>query len=70
MGALYSITATLPQVYLDNAGQPVSGFRVDFTLTDFDEGHSLNVPKLDTADIDRRIKLLIADRKKLASLGG
>jgi len=70
MGALYTITLTQPQTYLDNAGQPVNGFRVDFTIAEFDEGHSINVPKQDPAEIDRRIKALIADRKKLASLGG
>lgn len=70
MGALYTIARTLPETYLDNAGQPVRGFRVDFTMTEYDEGHSLNVPKIDAAEIDRRIKAAIADRKKLAALGG
>ena len=37
MGMLYTVTNQQPTVYLDNAGSPVQGFRVDFTLTEFDE---------------------------------
>jgi hypothetical protein len=70
MGALYTVTGTTPEVYIDNSGQAINGFRVSFTIHEFDEGHFLNVPKQDPVEIDRRIKGLIADRKKLAALGG
>ena len=70
MGMLYTVTNQQPTVYLDNAGAPVQGFRVDFTLTEFDEGGSINVPKLDEKLIDVRIKELLSQRQKLAKLGG
>ncbi len=70
MGAIYTVTNSQPTVYLDNAGAPVQGFRVDFTLTEFDEGHSINVPKLDEKLIDARIRETLVSRQKLAKLGG
>ena len=70
MPALYTITDTKPTVYLDNAGAPTQGFQVSFTLTEFDEGHSINVPKLDPKLIDARVKEVLAQRQALAKLGG
>jgi len=70
MGALYTITRILPHTYLDNAGQAVNGFQVSFTISELDEGHFIDVPKQDAAEIDKRIKAFIADRKKLIALGG
>jgi hypothetical protein len=70
VGALYTITDISPAIYLDNARQATNGYQVTFTLTEFDEGHMINVPKLDDALIDARIKEVLAARKKLAKLGG
>lgn len=70
MPALYTITDTRPSTYLDNAGSPINGYQVSFTITEFDEGHFINVPKVDAKLIDARIKAFIADRQALAKLGG
>jgi len=65
----YSITQTVPTVYLDKRGIAVNGYLVYVYLPAFDEVHSLQVPSLDANIVKAAADKLLSDRKALADLG-
>jgi hypothetical protein len=64
----YTVLRTQPVVYLDNQGNPVSGYRISVELTAYDEVHYLEVPKLDPAAVKKQIDALLASRAAIAKL--
>jgi hypothetical protein len=66
----YIIEHTQPTVYTDNKGSAVTGFEVQVTFPEFDETHTLRVPKLDPATVKAAVEELLTQRRALASLGG
>jgi hypothetical protein len=65
----YSITQTVPTVYLDKRGIAVNGYTVYINLPEFDEIHSIQVPNLDANGVKTAVDKLLKDRRALASLG-
>lgn len=69
MGVIYTVTSTQNAMYLDEGSNPVPGYLIRFILHEFGEGYDINVPSLDPAVIDKRIKEILENRIKLAALG-
>lgn len=67
---IFTITRTIPTVYLDKAGKAVNGYQVTFDLYEFDETHDLDVPSLDPTTVQAAIDKFIIQRRALAKLGG
>jgi len=65
----YSVTQTVPTVFLDKRGVAVNGWKVYFILTEFDEIHEVSVASLNPEVVKRAIEDVLANRKALASLG-
>jgi len=65
----YQVTNTIPEVYLDQYGKAVNGYKVSFLIPSLNEPHTVNVPRLDAVEIRRAIEVLITEREKLANLG-
>lgn len=65
MPADYTVISTQPYTYLDATGQVVDGYRVFFTITEFDETHFVQVPNLNPATVSKAVKALVADRKSI-----
>lgn len=63
----YTDVITQPYTYLDNTNQVVDGFKVFFTITDFDENHFVLVPNLNPAIVTKAIKALVTDRKSIST---
>lgn len=63
----YTTISTQPYTYLDETGQVVDGFKVFFTITEFDETHFVLVKSLTPAVVGKAIKALVADRKSIAT---
>jgi len=63
----YTTISTQPYTYLDETGQVVDGFKVFFTITEFDETHFVLVKSLTPAVVAKEIKALVADRKTIAT---
>ncbi len=61
----YTTISTQPYTYLDETGQVVDGFKVFFTITEFDETHFVLVPSLTPGVVSKVIKALVADRKSI-----
>jgi hypothetical protein len=68
--AEYTIDRTAPAFYLDNRGNPVRGYQVSVTLTQWQEGHDLFVPSLEAEVIKAAADKLLAQRQALAKLSG
>ncbi len=67
MAAEYIITGTQPYTYLDQNSQVVNGFRVFFTLTNFNEAHFVLVPSLNPEVVKGEIGKLVKQRKDLST---
>jgi len=65
----YSITQTVPNVYLDKRGIAVQGYTVYFLLTAYDEIHQVNVPSLDPKIVAAEVSKVKTNRDALAKLG-
>ncbi len=66
---MYTITSTVPTVYLDKRGIASKGFIVYFDLPEFNESHEVTVSSLDATTVDKAIKDIYTQRKALANLG-
>ena len=63
----YTTISTQPYTYLDETGQVVDGFKVFFTITEFDETHFILVKSLTPAVVKKAIGELVADRKSIST---
>jgi len=63
----YNVISTQPYTYLDETGQVVDGFKVFFTITEFDETHFVLVRSLVPAIVTKAVKGLVADRKNIST---
>jgi len=64
----FTIDRTQPTTFLDNAGNPIDGFLVTVTLTQWNEGHQVQVASLAPNDVGVAIQQLIEDRQALDDL--
>lgn len=67
MPANHRVVSALPYTYLDQTGAVVDGYKVHFTMTEFDETHFVLVPNLNPETVKREIAALIQDRKNIAT---
>lgn len=65
----YTITNTQPWTYLDGLRNPVSGFRVTFSVGAVNESHVVYVPRLETALVKAEIEKFLKEREALMGLG-
>ena len=62
---VYTVTATQPYTYQDKIGQIVSGYRVWFNVTEYNETFFVNVPTLDPETVKAKIMAIVQGRKAL-----
>jgi hypothetical protein len=65
----YQVTNAIPEVYLDQFGKAVNGYKVSFVIPSLNEPHTVYVPRLDAVEIRRAIEVLITEREKLTTMG-
>ncbi len=63
----YTVISTQPYTYLDDTGQVIDGFRVHFTITEFDEAHFVQVPNLSPGVVSKEVEALVKDRKSIST---
>ena len=63
----YTVISTQPYTYLDETGQVVDGYKVFFTITEFDETHFVLVRSLTPAVVKKAVEALVADRKNIST---
>jgi|WetSurMetagenome_2_1015567.scaffolds.fasta_scaffold729046_2 hypothetical protein len=64
----YKVDTTNKTTYLNNQGQAVEGYRVYFTMLDYDEGSNVLVSSLDPKVVQPAIDAVIKQRDALAAL--
>lgn len=64
----FTITHTQGEVYLNNAGRAVNGYRVDFVIPAFNEGMAVQVESLKPDVVTAAILEVVNQRKALANL--
>lgn len=66
----YVITRVVPTTYIDNkTNEAVSGHRVYYTMTDYEEGHLIDVPNMKKDTVKDAIENAVDARDALAELG-
>ena len=63
----YALISTQPYTYLDETNQVVDGYRIHFTITEFDEAHFVQVPNLSPAVVKKAVTALVEDRKSIST---
>lgn len=63
----YAVISTQPYTYLDDTDQVVDGFKVFFTIAEFDETHFVLVKSLTPAVVTKAVKGLVTDRKSIST---
>ncbi len=63
----YNVTSTQPYTYLDDTGQVVDGYKVFFSIPEFDETHFVLVKSLTPTIVNKAIKALVADRNSIST---
>ena len=67
--ATYEITKTAPQMYIDEAGQVVQGYRIHYRNVEFNEADFVDVPNKAETTVKFAIEKEVTDRKKISMLG-
>jgi hypothetical protein len=67
--AKYVVDKTESTTYVDRTNAVVNGFSVTFTLSQYDETYTIQVPALNASLIEAEVKRISDERDKLAKLG-
>lgn len=67
--ARYTVDILAPTFVTTKAGLPKKAFSVTFTILEYDEQHTIDVPDNDPETIEEAIEAFIERRDRLASLG-
>jgi hypothetical protein len=63
----YIVTATQNYDYLDAHRQLVHGYRVYFTITEFQENHQVDVPSLAPEVVKSAVERVVKQRKDIST---
>lgn len=69
MAKAFSVTGTVPTVYLDRSGNAIQGYKVYFYIAEFDETHTVQLPSLDPKQVENALTKVYNDRVALAKIG-